>query len=187
MIVFALGLAALIAGAEFLVRGASKLALSFGLSPLVVGLTVVAFGTGSPELAVSVQSTWSGQVDLALGNVVGSNIFNILAVIGFSALVVPSDLTVAPAMLAFDLPVMVAVAVACLPIFFIGNLIDRWRGGLFFGYYLAYTTYLILQASQHAALPTFAAAMISLVLPVTFLTLAAFAWRHWRRIQNGSA
>ena len=76
-------------GAELLVRGASKLALSFGISPLVVGLTVVAFGTSAPEMAVSVQSAWSGQVDIALGNVVGSNIFNVLFILGVSALIVP--------------------------------------------------------------------------------------------------
>ncbi|MCB1941639.1 MAG: sodium:calcium antiporter, partial [Candidatus Accumulibacter sp.] len=73
MLWFIPGLIALIGGAELLVRGASRLALSFGISPLVVGLTVVAFGTSSPELAVSVQSAWSGRVDIALGNVVGSN------------------------------------------------------------------------------------------------------------------
>lgn len=79
----------LVLGAELLVRGASRLALTFGISPLVVGLTVVAFGTRSPELALSVQSAWSGQVDIALGNVVGSNIFNVLFILGLSALIVP--------------------------------------------------------------------------------------------------
>jgi len=89
LIAFVIGLLALVGGAELLVRGASRLALSFGISPLVVGLTVVAFGTSSPELAVSVQSAWSGQVDIALGNVVGSNVFNVLFILGVSALIVP--------------------------------------------------------------------------------------------------
>jgi cation:H+ antiporter len=79
------GLGALVVGAESLVRGAPKLALSFGISPLVVGLTVVAFGTSSPEMAVSVYAALSGKVDLAMGNVVGSNIFNILFILGTSA------------------------------------------------------------------------------------------------------
>jgi cation:H+ antiporter len=86
---FILGLITLVGGAQLLVRGASRLALSFGISPLVVGLTVVAFGTSAPELAVSVQSAWSGQVDIALGNVVGSNIFNVLFILGLSALIAP--------------------------------------------------------------------------------------------------
>ncbi len=89
LLLFALGLVALIAGAELLVRGASKLALSFGISPLVVGLTIVAFGTSSPELAVSVQSAWNGQTDMAVANVVGSNIFNVLFILGLSAMITP--------------------------------------------------------------------------------------------------
>ncbi len=90
LLMLAGGLAALIGGAQLLVRGAGKLALGFGISPLVVGLTVVAFGTSSPEMAVSVQSAWSGQVDIALGNVVGSNIFNVLFILGVSALLSPA-------------------------------------------------------------------------------------------------
>ncbi len=88
---FVLGLVTLVAGAQLLVRGASKLALSFGISPLVVGLTIVAFGTSAPEMAVSVRSSWGGQVDIALGNVVGSNIFNVLFILGLSALAAPDD------------------------------------------------------------------------------------------------
>ena len=109
---FVLGLVALIVGAELLVRGASKLALSFGISPLVVGLTVVAFGTSSPELAVSVQSAWSGQVDIALGNVVGSNIFNVLFILGVSALIAP--LLVAQQLIRQEVPIMIGVSLLLL-------------------------------------------------------------------------
>ena len=83
------GLALLVVGAELLVRGASRLAVSFGISPLVVGLTVVAFGTSSPEFAVSLGSALGGDADIALGNVIGSNIFNVLFILGVSALIVP--------------------------------------------------------------------------------------------------
>ena len=107
---------------------------------------MVAFGTGSPELAISVQATLNRQADIAVGNLVGSNLFNILRVPGISAAVVPSGLAVPPSIIAFDLPVMVAVAMACLPIFFTGHLIARWEGGLFFAYYLAHTAYLVLMA-----------------------------------------
>ena len=86
----ALGLVLLVAGAEALVRGASKLALSLGISPLVVGLTIVAFGTSAPEMAVSVQAAQTGQVDIAIGNVVGSNIFNVLFILGVSAVIAPA-------------------------------------------------------------------------------------------------
>jgi cation:H+ antiporter len=108
MLWFVLGLVALVVGAELLVRGASKLALSFGISPLVVGLTVVAFGTSAPELAVSVQSAWSGQVDIALGNVVGSNIFNVLFILGLSALIVP--LVVHQQIIRQEVPVMIGAS-----------------------------------------------------------------------------
>ena len=83
------GLVLLVIGGEMLVRGASKLAVSIGISPLVVGLTVVSFGTSSPELAVSVQAALTGQVDIAMGNVVGSNIFNVLFILGLAALITP--------------------------------------------------------------------------------------------------
>ena len=88
--IFAVGVAILVIGAELLVRGASGIAARTGLSSIVIGLTVVAFGTSTPELAVSVQSTLDGQADLAVGNVVGSNIANVLLVLGLSAASSPS-------------------------------------------------------------------------------------------------
>jgi cation:H+ antiporter len=88
-VLFVLGGAALLAGAELLVRGASRLAVAAGLSPLVIGLTVVAFGTSAPEMAVTVGSAYAGEAEVALGNVVGSNIFNVLFILGVSALIAP--------------------------------------------------------------------------------------------------
>ena len=84
IIFFVAGLMFLIVGAEALVRGASRLAAVLGISPLVIGLTVVAFGTSSPELAVSIKAVLSGQASIAVGNVVGSNIFNVLFILGLS-------------------------------------------------------------------------------------------------------
>jgi len=106
------GLVLLIAGGEALVRGASKLAISLGISPLVVGLTVVAFGTSSPEFAVSLQAAMSGTVDIALGSVLGTSIFNVLFILGLSALIAPLPLAVQPALLDFDMLAMLAVALA---------------------------------------------------------------------------
>ncbi len=77
-----IGLVTLVVGAECLVRGASRLASAVGISPLIIGLTVVAFGTSAPEMAVSVASSLSGRADIAVGNVVGSNIFNVLLILG---------------------------------------------------------------------------------------------------------
>jgi len=112
ILLFITGLLFLIAGAEALVRGASRLASDFGISPLVIGLTVVAFGTSSPELAVSVKSALSGQAGIALGNVIGSNIFNVLFILGLSALIVP--LVVAQQLVRLDVPLMIALSVIVL-------------------------------------------------------------------------
>lgn len=174
------GLGLLILGSNWLVEAAVTLARHLGMSELVVGLTIVAAGTSLPEVATSILAAIRGQRDIAVGNVVGSNIFNILGVLGISASIAPADLAVAPSMLAFDIPVMTAVAVACLPIFFTGNLIARWEGALFFAYYAAYTSYLILDAAGHDAQAGFSAVMGLYVLPLTGITLAVLAWRHWQ-------
>jgi cation:H+ antiporter len=107
------GLVTLVAGAELLVRGGSRLAAALGISPLVIGLTIVAFGTSAPEMAVSVQSALSGQVDIAVGNVVGSNIFNVLFILGLSALIVP--LVVAQQLVRVDVPIMIGTSVVVWP------------------------------------------------------------------------
>jgi len=173
------GLTLLVLGSNWLVEAAVTLARQLGMSELVVGLTIVAAGTSLPEVATSVMAAIRGERDIAVGNVVGSNIFNILAVLGVSASVAPGDLSVAASMLAFDLPVMLAVAVACLPIFFTGSLITRWEGALFFAYYLAYVGYLILMTGGNEALQPFNAILGYLVLPLTSLALALLALRHW--------
>lgn len=109
ILLFLTGLVFLITGAELLVRGASKLAARIGISPLEIGLTVVAFGTSSPELAVSVESALSGQANIAVGNVVGSNIFNVLFILGVSALIVP--LAVSRQLIRVDVPLMIILSI----------------------------------------------------------------------------
>jgi len=146
----------------------------------VIGLTIVAAGTSLPEVATSVIATLRGERDIAVGNVIGSNTFNIFGVLGVSSLVAPAALPVAPAMLSFDLLVMIAVAFACLPIFFSGHSIERWEGALFLFYYAAYTAFLLLAAQQHDALAAYGAAMTTMVLPLTAITLAVITLRHWR-------
>ena len=125
-----LGLVFLIGGAELLVRGAARLAVAAGISSLVVGLTVVAFGTSSPELAVSVMSAYKDQADLALGNVVGSNIFNVLVILGLAAAIVP--LVVAQQLVRFDVPFMIFVSLLIVPLGLDGK-IGRLDGILLFG------------------------------------------------------
>jgi cation:H+ antiporter len=150
------------------------------VSDTVIGLTIVAAGTSLPELATSIVATIRGERDIAIGNVVGSNIYNLLAILGIAGLFTPGGLIVAPSMLNFDIPVMLAVAVACLPIFFTGYSIARWEGLVFFGSYIAYTAYLVLDATQHDALPMFSNAMLFFVLPLIALTLAVVGIRALR-------
>ena len=127
---FLLGLILLVVGAEFFVRGAARLAVRFGISSLVIGLTVVAFGTSAPELSVSLRAGMDGQPDIALGNVVGSNIFNILFILGLSALIVP--LRVDRQLVRLDVPLMIAASVLVLLLGWDGR-IRRLDGIFLFG------------------------------------------------------
>ena len=172
------GLILLGIGSKLLVDGAVTIARYLGVSDLVIGLTIIAVGTSLPELATSVLASWRGQRDIAVGNVVGSNIFNILAVLGLSTLVAPGGLPVPPVALTFDLPIMLAVAVACLPIFMAGHRINRWEGLLFLGYYGVYVLFLVLTAIDHDSRMLLGQAMLWFVLPLTVLTLAISLWRH---------
>jgi cation:H+ antiporter len=165
------GLAALMLGSKWLVDSAVSIAQSFGVSELVIGLTIVAAGTSVPEVATSVVAALRGERDIAVGNVVGSNIFNILCVLGLASIVSPAGINVSSAALHFDIPVMIAIAAACLPVFFAGNQITRANGAAFLAYYGAYLVYLIFTATEHEALGTYQAALMYFVLPITALTL----------------
>jgi cation:H+ antiporter len=181
LLLIAVGLIMLVYGAQLLVDSSISLARIMGVSDIVIGLTIVAAGTSLPEVATSVIASFKGERDIAVGNVVGSNIFNILGVLGMTAMVSPAGIPVAPAVLTFDLPVMLAVAVACLPIFFTGGVISRWEGVLFFGYYIAYTLYLILRSANHDLLPLFSSVFSMFVIPITVLTLAIILIIHLRK------
>ena len=185
LLLIAIGLVMLVIGSRWLVDAATTFATMLGVSQLVIGLTIVSIGTSLPEVATSVIAALRGEREIAVGNVLGSSICNLAAVLGISASISGGGLQVPETLLAFDLPVMVAVAVACLPVLFTGHLIARWEGALFLGYYAAYTTYLILFAQRHSALEQFALVMRVGVMPLTVLTLAVVAWRELRRWRRG--
>jgi cation:H+ antiporter len=172
------GLVGLVLGSKWLVTSAVALAQAFGVSELVIGLTIVAAGTSMPEVATSVVAALKGERDIAVGNVVGSNIFNILCVLGLSSLIAPAGITVSKAALMFDVPVMIAVAIACLPIFFVGYRISRFNGATFLFFYIAYLVYLIFTASNHEGLGTLRVAMLYFFLPITALTLIVITARE---------
>ncbi|MGK7889196.1 MAG: calcium/sodium antiporter [Leptolyngbyaceae cyanobacterium] len=176
----AVGAGMLTQGSTWLVDGAVAIAQAFGLSNLVIGLTIIALGTSLPEAATSIIASVKGERDIAVGNVIGSNIFNILAVLGVAGLFSPNGIAVSPAAINFDIPVMVAVAIACLPIFFSGNVISRWEGIVFFAYYLAYMGYVILDATGHDSLPLYSSVLASFVIPLTVITLFIIVSRELR-------
>ncbi len=173
------GLVFLVLGSEWLVTASITFAKALGVSDLVIGLTIVAVGTSMPEVATSLTAAIKGQRDIAVGNVVGSNTFNILGCLGLSGLVSGDlGLTMTSSLMAFDIWVMLAVALACLPVFMTGREIARWEGGVFIMYYAAYVAYLILATQQHDALGVFSTAMMSFVVPLTVITLVVVLFRR---------
>lgn len=168
----AAGLGLLVVGSQWLVDAAVVFAQSLGVSDVVIGLTIVAAGTSMPEVATSVMAAVKGERDIAVGNVVGSNIFNILGCLGIAGVAAgATGLAVPESVMNFDIWVMLAVALACVPVFMTGREIARWEGGVFLLYYVAYVAYLILAAQQHAALGAYSAVMMGFVVPLTVITL----------------
>jgi len=167
----ALGLTLLMVGSTWFLDGAVSIAGALGVSETIIGLTIVAAGTSMPEVVTSIMAVIRGEREIAVGNVVGSNIFNILGVLGISAMIAPGGLEIAESFIRFDIPVMIAVALACLPIFFTGGVISRGEGALLLGYYAAYTLYLILASNQHESLVVYSSVMIWFVLPITVIVL----------------
>ncbi len=146
-LILAVSLVVLYFGAETLVRGSSSLALRWGISPLVVGLTVVAFGTSAPELVVSISASLKGQGDLAMGNVVGSNILNIGIILGLTAVICP--IKVSLPVIKLDAPIMLAT-VTLLAILALGGEVSRLMGGVFVLMLISYTTFNVIVSRRQA-------------------------------------
>lgn len=174
-----LGLACLVFGADLFVGGAVELAKQFGLSELVIGLTIIAGGTSLPEVATSIVATLKGERDVAIGNVIGSCIFNILSVLGLAAIVSP--IQISPAALSFDIPVMIGVSAVCLPIFYTNYTITRANGFIFLFFYAAYTTYLVLDASSHSLFPIYSEVLVAFLIPLALATAFGLGGWHWSK------
>ena len=181
------GLAMLILGSNWLVDSASSIARSLGVSELIIGLTIVAAGTSAPELATSIMAALRGERDIAVGNAVGSNVFNLLGVLGVTAALAPEGIGVPRSALVFDIPVMIAVAVAALPVFFTGYNISRWEGAVFLAYYVAYTLFLFLAATEHDALRPYSLLMFVFVVPITAITLLVLVVREVQLHRRGGS
>jgi len=175
------GVGLLVVGARLLVDAATTIGATFGVSDLVMGLTIVAVGTSLPELATSVIAAVRGQRDIAVGNIVGSNIFNLGAVLGLAAVLSSEGVPVTDGAIALDLPVMLVVALALAPVALTGGMIARWEGAVFLAYYVAYVGYLILDAGGHDALPAYGRVVLGFLLPLTLLTLAVLVVQEIQR------
>lgn len=184
------GIALLVVGASVLVTGAVSTATALGVDSLVIGLTVVAVGTSLPELVTSLVAAFRGERDIAIGNVVGSCIANIGLVLAVPALFANGGIPVPAAAIALDIPLMVATAVAVLPIIFTGYTVQRWEGAVFIALYVAFTTYLVLNATGHQALAGFTQAMVFFVLPlvlVAIITTLGYDLHRRRTSRNAHA
>nr|WP_281496949.1 calcium/sodium antiporter [Ornithinimicrobium sp. F0845] len=140
--VLLLGIAVIVLGADWLVRGASWLARDLGVSHALIGLTVVAIGTSAPELATTLVSTVRNNREIAIGNLIGSSVYNIAFILGVTVLVAP--ISIGGELVRVDLPLMAAVALLCLPVFRTGRRVSRTEGVVFVVLYLAYLAYLVV-------------------------------------------
>ncbi|KAB7671405.1 calcium/sodium antiporter [Plesiomonas shigelloides] len=165
------GLACLVAGANLLVNSAVNIARAFAVSEAVIGLTIVAVGTSLPEVMTSIVASIKGQRDIAVGNVVGSNIFNLLAVLGVSGVLSSNGLAGNEQLVQQDFPVMLAVALLCVPLFFTGAILSRIEGALFFILYLAYTLFLIGGALHAPWLVSVQGIIVYALIPLTVVVV----------------
>jgi cation:H+ antiporter len=176
------GLLLLTVGARLLVDSAVAIATGLGVGAAVIGVTIVAAGTSLPEIATSVLAARRGHREIALGNIVGSNTFNILSVLGLSALVAPTGVAVTGDLLKTGFPVMLAVNIALLPVCASRSSIARWEGVVFLAGYVGFTTYTVAAAIEHPALPLLDRIALWGVLPGALVGLIVdIAIRRLRR------
>lgn len=178
------GLVALILGSKWLVDSAVFIARNFGISELIIGLTIVSIGTSLPEIATSIMAAIKGERDIAVGNIVGSNTFNILTVLGIASAVSPTGINVAADALRFDIPFMVAIAVACWPLLADGHRVTRLNGMFMLAFYGAYVAYLVLLSSNHEGTGKFYQIWMFAVLPVTAIALLWMTVRASRQMKS---
>ena len=174
------GLVVLVLGSQLLVNSATKIAESFGVSELVIGLTIVALGTSLPELATSVMASIRGERDIAVGNVIGSNLFNIMLVLGMSSVVSSNGVAVQESAIRLDIPVMIGATIVLLPICWNGFQIKRWEGFLLVGFYALYVAYLLLDTNDHSATSVVGPAVF-LVASLSVLGFSVTGYQGWRR------
>ena len=179
-----IGMGLIIQGSSWMVDSAVEIATILGLSELVIGLTIVSIGTSLPEVATSIATIRKGNTDMAVANVLGSNLYNILLTLGLTVVIAPNVLDVSGAAIVFDLPFMVAVSIACIPIFVSGFDITKTDGSIFLFYYGAYLTYLVLGAVNSGFVSTMEDGMLFAVIPITLIYMIWKVINHRKNIKR---
>lgn len=175
------GLLLLLLGSKLLVDSAVAFAQKRGVSPLVIGLTVVAVGTSLPEAATTLVASLRGERDIAVGNAIGSCVLNVLAILGLAAVVAPGGIPVPSSLMHFDLPFLVVVSAACLPVFLHGFRLYRWEGAVFLLYFAAYMGFQVASAMGRATLFRYELLSAAFLVPITLVTLAVLSIGLWRQ------
>jgi cation:H+ antiporter len=173
------GLVLLVLGSQVLVKGATAAAIGLGVTETVIGLTIVSAGTSMPELVTSLVAAYRGKADLAIGNVVGSNLLNQLLILGVCSVFSGEGLLVDPVVISRDLPVMVLTTLALLPILWTRGVVSRLEGGILVGLYVLYLAEQVLSETLTTAQDEFRFVVLVVVLP---LVLVFFVWQmlRWR-------
>jgi len=175
------GLVLMIYGSHFLVSAATVIAQDLGLSERVIGLTVIGIATSLPALMTSLIAALRGERDIAVGNVIGSNLFNLLGVLGATALISPEPLSISPNALVFDLPVMLGAAALTLPLFYSGYRVTRIEGLLLLALYVVYGLHIVSFTTGMPLADRLENLMIHYVLPLLAVGVAINTVRAWRR------
>jgi cation:H+ antiporter len=175
------GFLVLVLAGHLLLGAAVDVAGDLGLSERIIGLTLIGVGTSLPCLATSLIAALRGEREIAVGNVIGSNLFNLLGVLGFTAMVAPSPLSVSPNALDFDLPVMLGAITLCLPVFYTGYRVTRAEGLVLLGLYLAYGLHVIAFTTGMPLANKLEQLMLYYVLPTLVMLLLFTSLRAWRR------
>ena len=173
------GLVLLVLGSQVLVKGATAAAIGLGVTETVIGLTIVSAGTSMPELVTSLVAAYRGKADLAIGNVVGSNLLNQLVILGVCGVFSGEGLLVDPVVISRDLPLMVLTTLALLPILWTRGVVTRLEGGILVGLYGLYLAEQVLSETLTTAQDEFRFVVLVVVLP---LVLVFFVWQmlRWR-------
>ena len=173
------GLVLLVLGSQVLVKGATAAAIGLGVTETVIGLTIVSAGTSMPELVTSLVAAYRGKADLAIGNVVGSNLLNQLVILGVCGVFSGEGLLVDPVVISRDLPLMVLTTLALLPILWTRGVVTRLEGGILVGLYGLYLAEQVLTETLTTAQDEFRFVVLVVVLP---LVLVFFVWQmlRWR-------